>query len=139
MAPRGSLLRPADRHGAATCLAMTESRSPNKQIPGFSSQGGGKMLSGERSLQLHLAHPLGRYVGEPDDTHVHGSLLDSLWDIDPIRSTPDRRVLSGAAWKLGTIPNADSLRVLGDPARKLLGGQRDAAIFGGDRIPPAPK
>jgi len=37
-------------------------------------------------------------------------------------------VISGAAWKLGSIPNADSLRVLGDPARKLIGGQRDAAI-----------
>ena len=31
-------------------------------------------------------------------------------------------------WKLGGSPTADSLRVIGDPARKLLGGQHDARI-----------
>jgi Arylsulfotransferase (ASST) len=31
-------------------------------------------------------------------------------------------------WKLGGSETADSLRVLGDPARKLLGGQHDARI-----------
>jgi Arylsulfotransferase (ASST) len=45
---------------------------------------------------------------------------DALFGIE--RSTGE------IAWKLGGSPTADSLRVVGDPAHKLLGGQHDARI-----------
>lgn len=38
------------------------------------------------------------------------------------------------AWKLGGSPTADSLRVIGDPAHKLLGGQHDARIAADGRL-----
>ena len=39
-----------------------------------------------------------------------------------------RRSTGEIRWKLGGSKTADSLRVIGDPARKLLGGQHDARI-----------
>jgi arylsulfotransferase ASST len=39
-----------------------------------------------------------------------------------------RRPSGEVLWKLGGSRTADSLRVIGDPARKLLGGQHDARI-----------
>jgi hypothetical protein len=39
-----------------------------------------------------------------------------------------RRSTAEILWKLGGTKTADSLRVIGDPARKLLGGQHDARI-----------
>ena len=39
-----------------------------------------------------------------------------------------RRSSGEILWKLGGSRTADSLRVIGDPARKLLGGQHDARI-----------
>lgn len=39
-----------------------------------------------------------------------------------------RRSTGEILWKLGGSRTADSLRVIGDPARKLLGGQHDARI-----------
>ncbi len=39
-----------------------------------------------------------------------------------------RRSTGEIRWKLGGSRTADSLRILGDPARKLLGGQHDARI-----------
>ncbi|HMI80244.1 MAG TPA: arylsulfotransferase family protein [Solirubrobacterales bacterium] len=39
-----------------------------------------------------------------------------------------RRSSGEIAWKLGGTQTADSLRIVGDPARKLFGGQHDARI-----------
>jgi arylsulfotransferase ASST len=41
-----------------------------------------------------------------------------------------RRSTGEIRWKLGGSKTADSLRIVGDPARKLLGGQHDARIAG---------
>jgi arylsulfotransferase ASST len=55
-----------------------------------------------------------------DEVVISTRHTDALYGIQ--RSTGE------ILWKLGGTRTADSLRVIGDPARKLLGGQHDARI-----------
>lgn len=57
---------------------------------------------------------------EPDEVVVSMRHTDAIYGIE--RSTGDIR------WKLGGTETADSLRIVGDPAVKLFGGQHDARI-----------
>ncbi|MEX2448736.1 MAG: arylsulfotransferase family protein [Solirubrobacterales bacterium] len=58
-----------------------------------------------------------------DEVVISARHTDAVYGID--RSDGEIR------WKLGGTETADSLRVVGDPARKLLGGQHDARIGAG--------
>jgi Arylsulfotransferase (ASST) len=55
-----------------------------------------------------------------DEVIISTRHTDAVYGID--RSTGKIR------WKLGGTPTSKSLRVVGDPARKLLGGQHDARL-----------
>lgn len=56
----------------------------------------------------------------PDEVVVSMRHTDAIYGID--RSTGD------IVWKLGGTKTADSLRIIGDPAVKLFGGQHDARV-----------
>jgi hypothetical protein len=56
----------------------------------------------------------------PDEVVISTRHTDALYGI--------RRSTGEIAWKLGGSRTPESLRVVGDPARKLLGGQHDARI-----------
>jgi Arylsulfotransferase (ASST) len=56
----------------------------------------------------------------PNEVVVSMRHTDAIYGIE--RSTGDIR------WKLGGTETADSLRILGDPAAKLFGGQHDARV-----------
>jgi hypothetical protein len=56
----------------------------------------------------------------PDEVVISTRHTDAIYGID--RSSGE------IAWKLGGSKTKDSLRVLGDPANKLFGGQHDARI-----------
>jgi hypothetical protein len=56
----------------------------------------------------------------PDEVVISTRHTDAVYGID--RSTGE------IVWKLGGTPTGKSLRVVGDPATKLLGGQHDARI-----------
>lgn len=56
----------------------------------------------------------------PDEVVVSMRHTDAVYGIE--RSTGDIR------WKLGGTETADSLKILGDPAVKLFGGQHDARV-----------
>ncbi|MBK5219313.1 MAG: aryl-sulfate sulfotransferase [Thermoleophilia bacterium] len=56
----------------------------------------------------------------PDEVVVSMRHTDAIYGIE--RSTGDIR------WKLGGTETADSLRIIGDPAVKLFGGQHDARV-----------
>ncbi|MET0304939.1 MAG: arylsulfotransferase family protein [Solirubrobacterales bacterium] len=56
----------------------------------------------------------------PDEVVISTRHTDAVYGI--------RRSSGEIAWKLGGIETPDSLQVVGDPARKLLGGQHDARI-----------
>lgn len=56
----------------------------------------------------------------PDEVVISTRHTDAVYGI--------RRSTGEIAWKLGGSKTADSLRILGDPARKLLGGQHDVRI-----------
>ncbi|HEU5142745.1 MAG TPA: arylsulfotransferase family protein [Solirubrobacterales bacterium] len=56
----------------------------------------------------------------PDEVVVSMRHTDAIYGIE--RSTGDIR------WKLGGTETADSLRIVGDPAAKLFGGQHDARV-----------
>jgi len=56
----------------------------------------------------------------------HGEVVISTRHTDAVYGI--RRSSGEIAWKLGGTPTADSLRIIGDPASKLLGGQHDARI-----------
>lgn len=61
-----------------------------------------------------------------DEVVISTRHTDAVYGIE--RSTGE------IAWKLGGSATADSLRVIGDPARKLLGGQHDARIADDGRL-----
>jgi arylsulfotransferase ASST len=56
----------------------------------------------------------------PDEVIVSTRHTDAVYGID--------RASGEIRWKLGGSPTGKSLRVVGDPARKLLGGQHDARL-----------
>jgi len=56
----------------------------------------------------------------PDEVVVSMRHTDAIYGIE--RSTGD------IIWKLGGTETADSLRIIGDPAAKLFGGQHDARV-----------
>ncbi|HEY7951235.1 MAG TPA: arylsulfotransferase family protein [Solirubrobacterales bacterium] len=58
----------------------------------------------------------------PNEVVVSMRHTDAIYGIE--RSTGD------IIWKLGGTPTADSLRIVGDPAVKLFGGQHDARVEG---------
>lgn len=58
----------------------------------------------------------------PDEVVVSMRHTDAIYGIQ--RSTGD------ILWKLGGTETADSLRIIGDPAAKLFGGQHDARVDG---------
>lgn len=66
-------------------------------------------------VHINSIEPRGR-----DEIVISTRHTDALYGI--------RRSTGRIAWKLGGTPTAQSLRVVGDPARKLLGGQHDARI-----------
>lgn len=77
------------------------------------------------------AGPAGRTVFDP----VHVNSIDPRGDRELVISARHTDAVYGIdrssgeiRWKLGGTETADSLRVLGDPAQKLLGGQHDARI-----------
>jgi Arylsulfotransferase (ASST) len=57
---------------------------------------------------------------EPDEVVISTRHTDAVYGI--------RRSTGEIAWKLGGSKTADSLQIVGDPARKLFGGQHDVRI-----------
>jgi arylsulfotransferase ASST len=62
----------------------------------------------------------------PDEVVISTRHTDAVYGI--------RRSSGEIAWKLGGSKSGKSLRVVGDPARKLLGGQHDARIGDDGRL-----
>jgi Arylsulfotransferase (ASST) len=58
----------------------------------------------------------------PDEVVISTRHTDAVYGIE--------RLSGEIVWKLGGSKTADSLRILGDPARKPLGGQHDVRIAG---------
>ena len=82
-----------------------------------------------------LANPRRRLQGLASFDPVHINSIEPRGRDEVVISTRHtdavygiRRSTGEIAWKLGGIETADSLRVVGDPAHKLLGGQHDARV-----------
>jgi Arylsulfotransferase (ASST) len=82
-----------------------------------------------------LANPRRRLRGLASFDPVHINSIEPRGRDEVVISTRHtdavygiRRSTGEIAWKLGGIETADSLRVVGDPAHKLLGGQHDARV-----------
>jgi len=97
----------------------------------------GRIGLGETGRWWHdvLANPRPRLGGLQAYDPVHINSIEPRGHDEIVISTRHTDALYGIrrstgriAWKLGGTPTARSLRVVGDPARKLLGGQHDARI-----------
>lgn len=82
-----------------------------------------------------LANPRRRLQGLESFDPVHINSIEPRGLDEVVISTRHtdavygiRRSTGEIAWKLGGIETPESLQVVGDPARKLLGGQHDARI-----------
>lgn len=82
-----------------------------------------------------LANPRRRLQGLESFDPVHINSIEPRGTDEVVISTRHtdavygiRRSTGEIAWKLGGIETPDSLQVVGDPARKLLGGQHDARV-----------
>jgi hypothetical protein len=82
-----------------------------------------------------LSNPRRRLQGRQAFDPVHINAIEPRGSDEVVISTRHtdavygiRRSTGEIAWKLGGSKTADSLRILGDPARKLLGGQHDVRI-----------
>jgi hypothetical protein len=82
-----------------------------------------------------LSNPRRRLQGRASFDPVHINAIEPRGSDEVVISTRHtdavygiRRSTGEIAWKIGGSKTADSLRVLGDPARKLLGGQHDVRI-----------
>jgi hypothetical protein len=82
-----------------------------------------------------LANPRRRLEGRPAFDPVHVNSIEPRGSDEVVISTRHtdavygiRRSSGEIAWKLGGSETADSLRIVGDPARKLFGGQHDVRI-----------
>jgi hypothetical protein len=97
----------------------------------------GRIGLGETGRWWHdvLANPRPRLQGLEAYDPVHINSIEPRGRDEIVISTRHTDALYGIrrstgriAWKLGGTPTARSLRIVGDPARKLLGGQHDARI-----------
>jgi hypothetical protein len=82
-----------------------------------------------RRLQREIFDPVHINSIEPrgdDEVVISTRHTDAVYGID--------RSSGAIVWKLGGTPTGQSLRVTGDPATKLLGGQHDARIDGRGRL-----
>jgi len=82
-----------------------------------------------------LSNPRRRLQGRQAFDPVHINAIEPRGSDEVVISTRHtdavygiRRSTGEIVWKLGGSRTADSLRILGDPARKLLGGQHDVRI-----------
>jgi hypothetical protein len=82
-----------------------------------------------------LANPRRRLQGLASFDPVHINSIEPRGQDEVVISTRHtdavygiRRSTGEVAWKLGGSETPDSLQVVGDPARKLLGGQHDARV-----------
>ncbi len=82
-----------------------------------------------------LANPRRRLQGLSSFDPVHINSIEPRGRDEVVISTRHtdavygiRRSTGEIAWKLGGIETADSLRIVGDPAHKVLGGQHDARV-----------
>jgi Arylsulfotransferase (ASST) len=82
-----------------------------------------------------LSNPRRRLQGREAFDPVHINAIEPRGQGEVVISTRHtdavygiRRSTGEIVWKLGGSKTADSLRIVGDPARKLLGGQHDVRI-----------
>jgi len=82
-----------------------------------------------------LSNPRRRLQGRQSFDPVHINAIEPRGSGEVVISTRHtdavygiRRASGEIAWKLGGSRTADSLRIVGDPARKLFGGQHDVRI-----------
>lgn len=82
-----------------------------------------------------LANPRRRLQGRAAFDPVHINSIEPRGDEQVVISTRHTDAVYGIdrpggeiAWKLGGTATAESLRIVGDPARRLFGGQHDARI-----------
>jgi hypothetical protein len=88
-----------------------------------------------------LSNPRRRLQGRLAFDPVHINAIEPRGNGEVVISTRHTDAIYGIdrsggeiAWKLGGSKTADSLRVLGDPALKLFGGQHDARIAADGRL-----
>jgi Arylsulfotransferase (ASST) len=82
-----------------------------------------------------LSNPRRRLQGREAFDPVHINAIEPRGSDEVVISTRHtdavygiRRATGEIVWKLGGSKTADSLRILGDPAQKLLGGQHDVRL-----------
>jgi len=82
-----------------------------------------------------LSNPRRRLQGREAFDPVHINAIEPRGSEEVVISTRHTDAVYGIqrstgeiVWKIGGTKTADSLRILGDPARKLLGGQHDVRI-----------
>jgi len=101
----------------------------------WSSRGHISLAETGRWWRSVLSNPRRRLRGRQAFDPVHINAIEPRGSDEVVISTRHtdavygiRRSTGEIAWKLGGSKTADSLRILGDPARKLLGGQHDVRI-----------
>ena len=121
---------------AAIVSAQIQEIDPRGQVR-WQWNSRGRIGLGETGRWWHdvLANPRRRLGGLQAFDPVHINSIEPRGADEVVISTRHtdaiygiRRSSGRVAWKLGGTPTLRSLRVLGDPARKLLGGQHDARI-----------
>jgi arylsulfotransferase ASST len=101
----------------------------------WNSRGRISLAETGRWWQSVLSNPRRRLQGRQAFDPVHINAIEPRGPAEVVISTRHtdavygvRRATGEIAWKLGGSRTGKSLRILGDPARKLLGGQHDVRI-----------
>lgn len=126
---------------AAIVSAEIQEVDPMGRVPWrWNSRGHISLRETGRWWRSVLSNPRRRLQREAYDP-VHINSIEPRGDGEVIISTRHTDAVYGIdrasgeiRWKLGGIPTGKSLRVTGDPATKLLGGQHDARIDRSGRL-----
>ena len=130
---------PRDRCGpgraAIVSAEVQELDSRGRLLWHWNSRGKIALEETGRWWRYVLSNPRRRLQGRQAFDPVHINAIEPRGADEVVISTRHtdavygiRRSSGEIAWKLGGSKTADSLRILGDPARKLFGGQHDVRI-----------
>lgn len=122
------------RRAAIVSAEVQEVDPAGKVVWRWNSRGHISLRETGRWWRSVLSNPRRRLQREAfDPVHInsiepgkHGEVIISTRHTDAVYGID--RATGAIKWKLGGIPTGKSLRVVGDPATRLLGGQHDARL-----------
>jgi arylsulfotransferase ASST len=123
------------KRAAIVSAAIQELDPRGRVLWRWSSRGRIALSETGRWWQNVLSNPRRRLQGREAFDPVHVNAIEPRGRDEVVISTRHtdavygiRRASGEIAWKLGGSKTGKSLRILGDPARKLLGGQHDVRV-----------